>query len=161
MKPCNAYFFLLVAFVSLMALGCKRKKVNERLYNEIITSDLTFYKSKDTIYSAKGGSPHGSFKLKFNAIASSVLGSDGKLPQGVSFPEGSLIVKEAYNGNELVLYAIMKRELDSKFSKDDWVWAEYEPNGEVVYNVSLKGKACIDCHKSGLSRDLVRAFDLH
>lgn len=157
----NTYLILVLSLSSLLIYACKRKKVNERLYEETISSDLTFYNSKDTIYSAKGGSPHGSFKLKFNAIANAVLGADGKLPQGSSFPEGSLIVKEAYSGNELVLYAIMKRELDSKFSKDKWVWAEYEPNGDVVYSVSLKGKACIDCHKSGLSRDLVRAFDLH
>lgn len=146
---------------SVLYVSCKKKKTNEKLYEDSTSSDLSFYKGKDTIYDAKGGSPHGNFKLKFNSTAVASLGADGKLPVGGSFAEGSLIVKEVYSGNELTLYAIMKKDSKSKFASNKWVWAEYKPNGEIVYNVSLRGKACTSCHSSGTTRDLTRSFDLH
>ncbi|MCC6372771.1 MAG: cytochrome P460 family protein [Bacteroidia bacterium] len=146
---------------SILYISCKKKKTNEKLYEDSKSSELSFYKGKDTIYDAKGGSPHGNFKLKFNSTAVASLGSDGKLPVGGNFNEGSLIVKEVYSGNELTLYAIMKKDSKSKFASNKWVWAEYKPNGDVVYNVSKDGKSCTSCHSSGTTRDFTRSFDLH
>jgi hypothetical protein len=152
---------ILAILSSTFYVSCKKKKTNEKLYEESKASDLTFYKGKDTIYGAKGGSPHGNFKLKFNAAAIASFGNDGKLPAGGSFKDGALIVKEVYSGSELTLYAIMKKDSKSKYAKNGWVWAEYEPNGDVYYNVSDKGKGCTGCHSTGTSRDFTRSFDLH
>lgn len=152
---------IIILATSVFYVSCKKKKTNEKLYEDSKSADLSFYKGKDTIYDAKGGSPHGNFKLKFNSTAVASLGPDGKLPFGGSFSEGALIVKEVYSGNELTLYAIMKKDSKSKFGSNKWVWAEYKPNGEVVYNVSLQGKACTSCHSSGTTRDLTKSFDLH
>lgn len=152
---------LLIVSLAFSDVSCKKKKTNTSLYDESKGAELSFYKGKDTIYSAAGGSPHGNFKLKFNATAFSKLDASGKLPSGTSFDNGSLIVKEVYTGNTLTLYAVMKKDSKSKFSSKDWVWAEFEPDGKVYYNVSKKGEGCVSCHSTSTNRDYTRSFDLH
>lgn len=152
---------IIVLATPVFHISCKKQRTNERLYEESKSSDLTFYKGKDTIYGAKGGSPHGKFKLKFNATAVASLGADGKLPVGGSFSDGALIVKEVYSGNEITLYAVMKKDSKSKYASSEWLWAEYKPNGEVFYSAASEGKSCTGCHSSGTSRDFTRSFDLH
>jgi hypothetical protein len=100
---------ILAILSSTFYVSCKKKKTNEKLYEESKASDLTFYKGKDTIYGAKGGSPHGNFKLKFNAAAIASFGNDGKLPAGGSFKDGALIVKEVYSGSEPAISFAIKR----------------------------------------------------
>ena len=141
--------------------SCKKKKTQEALYEESRAADLSFYKGVDTVYAAAAGSPHGSFKLKFNAKARSMLDASGKLPVGASFGNGALIVKEVYSGNTLTLYAVMKKDASSKFSSNGWVWVEYEPGGKAHYSVAKKGENCVSCHSSSTHRDLTRSFDLH
>jgi len=151
-----------VAFLALTVLifSCKKRKLNSSLYEEAKASGLSFYKGKDTLWGPAGGSPHGPFKLKFNSTAASALGSDGKLAQGSSFPNGSLILKEAYSGSSLSLYVIMKKE-SSKFSTNGWLWAEIEPDGDTKYSVGEKGASCKSCHSNSTNRDYTRSFDLH
>lgn len=67
-----------------------------------------------------------------------------------TFPEGSVIVKDGYNGAELALTAIMEKR------SDGWYWAEYSAAGEPAF--SGHPHVCIDCHSSG--SDYVRAFAL-
>lgn len=154
--------FLIVSLmgVALAIPSCKKKSLNEDLYEESKAPELTLYQGKDSILSPAGGSPHGPFKLKFNATAVSQFGSDGKLPTGGTFKEGALIVKEIYSSGQLSLYAVMKKE-DSKFSASGWLWAEYEPDGKTIYSVGKKGKDCVSCHSGSPDRDLTRSFDLH
>lgn len=152
-------FFLTVILISVF--GCKKKKTNEALYNASIATDLSFYKGKDTIYDPKGGSPHGYFKLKFNQTAINALGADGKLPIGETFPEGSVIVKEIYASGAISLYAVMKKDRNSKFASHKWVWGEYSPSGKTVVSVNGEGKECVSCHTNGTTRDLTLSFDLH
>lgn len=157
-------FHLIIYFITITILltsSCKKKKLNEDLYEEAIASELVLYQNKDSILSPAGGSPHGPFKLKFNTTATSQFGSDGRLPIGATLKDGSLIVKEIYAGGKLSLYAIMKKNSDSKFSTNGWLWAEYEPDGKVKYSVGEKGKSCISCHSSTSNRDLTKSFSLH
>lgn len=162
MKTNTAIFTaLLLLTVAFFYTSCKKKKTNDKLFDESQAAGLSFYKGKDTIYSAKGGSPHGSFKLKFNSIALADLGGDGKLAQGGQFREGAVIVKEVYNGNQPVLYVVMRKDRKSKFAAYRWVWGEYKPNGDVVYDASKKGEACINCHTVTNARDYTLSFDLH
>lgn len=62
------------------------------------------------------------------------MGPDGKLPERASFSEGSLIVKEFYENNELALYVVMKKDSKSNFASNAWVWVGHKPNGDVGYN---------------------------
>lgn len=152
----GAFFFVALIVFS----ACKKEKLNEGLYEESKSADLVYYQNKDSILSAAGTSPHGMFKLKFNSLAVSQFGSDGKFPAGGTFQEGSLIVKEVYSGGALTQYAIMKKD-DSKFSAGGWLWAEYAPDGKAVYSAGEKGKSCTGCHSGNSNRDLTLSFGLH
>lgn len=161
MKSKTIVAAVIITALAIMDVSCKKKKTNTNLYEESKDPGLLFYKGKDTLYSPAGGSPHGTFKLKFNAAAVSQLDAAGKLPPGSSFSDGALIVKEVYSGNTLTLYAVMKKDSKSKFSSKGWVWAELQPNGKVRYNVSKKGEGCVSCHSTINHRDFTRSFDLH
>ena len=115
------------------------------------------YHDPNTFLSPAGGSPHGIFKLRFNKKAQSVLDGTGKLPVNSSFPDSSLIVKDAYdvvNGN-IILYAIMYK------LKGSWSWAEYQPDGKVSHSIFNSSSDCISCHNASPNRDQARSFDLH
>jgi hypothetical protein len=144
----------------ITSLGCKKKKMSQNLYEEATDPGLVLYQNKDSILSAAGTSPHGSFKLKFNAQAVSQFGADGKFPAGNEFEIGSLIVKEVYTNGSLTQYAVMKKD-DSKFAGNGWLWAEYDPEGDVVYSIGEKGGSCVGCHSGNPNRDLTISFDLH
>lgn len=67
-----------------------------------------------------------------------------------AWPEGSVIVKDGFDGSELELIAIMEKRADG------WYWAEYDDDGDPDY--SGHPDICTDCHRSG--SDAVRAFRL-
>lgn len=159
MKKSVLIIFTLVSTLIILH-SCKKKKLNKNLFEEATASDLVFYQNNDSILSPGGPSPHGPFKLRFNSTTASQLGPDGRFPTGNTFASGSLIVKELYSGNTLTLIAVMKKD-DSKFAANGWLWAEYEPDGKIKYNINEKGKSCIGCHSEPLNRDYTKSFDLH
>lgn len=119
------------------------------------TTGKVYYQNSAVLPPA-GGSPHGNFRLRFNSKAASVLDGSLELPVGQTFPDSSLLVKEAVdNANNLTLYAVMYKY------KGNWQWGEYYPGGSVIYTTSLNGAVCISCHSAGANRDLVRTFDEH
>ncbi len=123
-----------------------------------ITTDTAgkVYYQNSAILPPAGGSPHGNFRLRFNSKAASVLDGSLELPVGQTFPDSSLLVKEALdNTNSLSIYAVMYKY------KGGWLWGEYYPGGNVIYSTSLNGPVCISCHSAGANRDLVRTFDEH
>lgn len=68
-----------------------------------------------------------------------------------SWPVGSIIVKDGYEGGELTLVAAMEK------LEGTWFWAEWDADGTSVYSGRAADVAtCTDCHQSG--SDLVRAF---
>jgi hypothetical protein len=67
-----------------------------------------------------------------------------------TWPEGSIIVKDGFDGSDLEIIAVMEKR------SDGWFWAEYDSEGDPDY--SGHPDICIDCHKSG--SDGVRAFGL-
>lgn len=154
------FYFTLVLSLFILLSNCKKKRISEDLYEEATASDLVLYQGKDSILSPAGTSPHGPFKLKFNSLAVSQFGSDGKFPAGGTFQKGSLIVKEAHKDGALNVYAVMKKD-DSKFAGSGWLWAEYDTDGKVIYSIAEKGKSCIGCHSGTPNRDLTISFDLH
>jgi hypothetical protein len=83
------------------------------------------------------------------------------LPAGGSFADGSVIVKEIREAGETTLLAVLMKETDNPYAAGDWLWAEYRPDGTVVFSINRRGDGCISCHsrEQGLRNDLVRTFE--
>ena len=67
-----------------------------------------------------------------------------------TWPEGSIVVKDGFDGGDLDIIAIMEKR------DDGWYWAEYDNDGDPDY--SGHPDLCIDCHRSG--SDSMRGFGL-
>jgi len=155
-----SYLFILSCIV-IAAYACKKETDTDRaLYDETIQSGYVYYQNA-ALLPGLGNSPHGSFKLRFNAIAAAALDSTGELPVGSTFPDGSIIVKDVYSGSNITLYAVMKKDASNSDAGDGWLWAEFEPNGKTIISTSKKGNSCIGCHSGNTNRDLTNTFDLH
>ncbi len=90
--------------------------------------------------------PHGdAVDIYVNDVVADVLASSAALDV---WPEGSVIVKDGFDGSDLELVAVMEKR------SDGWFWAEYDSDGNPAY--SGTPEICIDCHASG--DDGVRAF---
>jgi hypothetical protein len=92
--------------------------------------------------------PHGgAVDIYVNDRVSEVLALAEPL---VSWPVGSIIAKDGFDGSDLELIAVMEKRADG------WFWAEYDSDGDPFY--SGRPEVCTDCHRSG--SDFVRAFRL-
>lgn len=98
---------------------------------------------------------HGPFKLRFNNIAFKALLDSGRLPLNAVMPEGSLVVKDVYEGGSIGLYAIMYKHSGS------WLWAEIKPNKEVLFSVTKNSDLCVSCHSQAGNRDFLRTFSYY
>ena len=125
--------------------------------------DYTYYKNDTTIQATSEETERAHdnlMRVRFNKIAASALNGEGKLPEGSSFPDSSIIVKEIYSdkNSPTEILAVMVKLKNAGNSAKDWLWGEYSPSGNVEYSVSKKGKVCVSCHKPG--DDYVRLFDI-
>jgi hypothetical protein len=156
--------FIFIGILFTLTASCKKDKTDTSadtaLFNEVTAGGFTFYQNGN-ILSAAAPSPHGSFKLRFNATAAGVLDSTGEFPAGNSFPAGALIVKEVYSGTSLRMYAVMKKDPSNGNAGNGWVWAELNTDGSTEFSTGKKGDGCISCHSGSPNRDLTRTFDLH
>ncbi|MDH5675361.1 MAG: hypothetical protein OEZ06_24785 [Myxococcales bacterium] len=101
-------------------------------------------------YEERRGSnaPHGDkVDIYINDVLAEALASGESLER---WPNGSVIVKDGFDGGDLELVAAMEKRLTG------WYWVEYAAGGEAIYSGSPE--TCTDCHKSG--DDYVRAFEL-
>ncbi|HKP61036.1 MAG TPA: hypothetical protein VJV78_30105 [Polyangiales bacterium] len=90
--------------------------------------------------------PHGDKVIIYiNDLVATALASSEPI---ASWPEGSLIIKDGFDGPSLEIVAVMQKR------STGWYWAEYAPDGDASY--SGQPQLCIDCHGSGA--DYVRAF---
>jgi hypothetical protein len=161
----NKFFSLHTILIAIIFFSsCKKDKTDtdtdEALYNEVKASGYTYYQGGNILAGAPA-SPHGNFKLRFNSVAQTVLDSTGELPAGVSFPTGSMIVKEVYDGSSLHLFAVMKKDPSNTNAAGGWLWAELNTDGSTNFSTGKKGDGCISCHSNSPNRDLTRTFDLH
>lgn len=91
--------------------------------------------------------PHeGAVDIYVNDVVARAL--DAKTPI-TAWPEGSIVVKDGFDGDDHELTAVMWKRADG------WFWAEYF-GGDSKF--SGKPDTCISCHQSG--EDFVRAFPL-
>jgi hypothetical protein len=144
--------------------SCKKDKTDtdsdNKLYSEVKAAGYTFYQN-GAVIPAASQSPHGPFRLRFNAVAQSALDSTGELPAGSSFPNGSIIVKEIQSGGNTSLYSVIKKDPSNGNAASGWIWAEFNTDGSAHYSTGKKGDGCTGCHSTSPNRDLVRTFDLH
>ena len=138
--------------------------IDSILYVESSAASEQFlpYQNVDSIRPSSAFTAHADFfKVRLNAKARSVLGADGRLPTGKSFPEGSIIVKDLYSEKTGArkLVAIMKKESANPYSNQNWLWTELLGDGGAYVTVKDKGAQCVNCHSQN-SRDFVRVFDL-
>ncbi|MFT3769206.1 MAG: cytochrome P460 family protein [Minicystis sp.] len=91
--------------------------------------------------------PHGdSVDIYVNDVVAAALEA-GPI---TAWPEGSRIVKDAFDGDEVTAVAAMEKRATG------WYWAEWSAAGAAKYSGSPG--LCTGCHESG--GDFVRAFPL-
>ena len=127
------------------------ESTDKMLYDMSKSSNgFTWYKKSDVLLNKSSGSAHGLpfLKTRYNTVAATKLGGAGKIMEGVSFPEGSLIVKELYdNSTKLIRYAILYKKSNSPDADaKGWVWGYINADGGIVEAASKKGSSCIGCH---------------
>jgi hypothetical protein len=94
------------------------------------------------------GAPHGgAVDIFVNDVGATALASTTSI---TAWPEGTVIVKDGYDGSTRTIVAAMEKR------KDGWFWAEWDGSGDSKY--SGKPSTCVDCHARGA--DYVRAFPL-
>lgn len=149
----------------MFIISCKHEPqtaLDSLLIDKIKNESFTYYQGDNSVLSPRGDSPHGLFSVKFNSIAQSDLGNDGRLPQDSTFTQGAFIVKEVFNSNgKLDIYAIMYKDSSLAESNQAWIWAEYSKKFKTEISSSEAGASCVSCHSGSTNRDLVRLFDLH
>jgi hypothetical protein len=164
------FIYLILAFLTFLpVISCvyhdldppsSSLETDRGLFEEINEAGFEYYQGGNILTPASA-SPHGNFKLRFNAEALSSLDATGELPEGGTFAEGSVIVKEVHVNNVITVYAVMKKAASDASAGNGWLWSEYSPNGGVLYSIAGKGNGCISCHDDLPNRNLVRTFDLH
>jgi hypothetical protein len=149
--------FVFLVFTSAMIFdACKHEaepqvSVDTQLYNMATeTSGFTWYKFSDTFLgqSSQSGHQESFLRTRYNDIAANHLDGDGKVQSGITFDEGSLIVKELINnGTEVATYAVMYKKPNHEFADaDGWVWGYIYGDGSTRISASEKGQACRSCH---------------
>ncbi|MBP1647644.1 MAG: hypothetical protein H6Q30_1089 [Bacteroidetes bacterium] len=134
----------------------------------LITRDQPFaryglFPNADSVVSGtlNGSSAHQpEVRVLMNSTAIRAL--PGGLPQeGLSFPDGSVILKEVRTGGVASLYAVLYKEVDNPLAGGGWLWAEFRPDGAVVFSIERRGAGCISCHsrEDGPRYDHVRTFE--
>ena len=142
----------LVAGLCVSATGCTDDQDPEgaaTLYDELQAADYRSWarapgyekrRSSDTSHA-------GEVDIYVNDVVATALASGEPLE---AWPEGSLIVKDGWDGSDLDQVAAMEKR------SDGWYWAKWDGEGSSLF--SGKPEVCTDCHASG--DDSVRSFGL-
>lgn len=146
-------FFATVLGLALVAAGCSDDGNDEpekakALWDEIHAIDYRSLARAPGYETRKPSSgPHGgAVDVYVNDVVTKALATPGT----TAWPEGSLVVKDGWEGTSLAYVAVMKKQGGA------WFWAEWEGDGSTKYSGSPD--VCTDCHRSGA--DFVRAFSL-
>ena len=142
---------LLVGFSSCNKAKNLHEDDKEMKDAAISTDGFSWYKNSDDILAKSEGSGHSYpyLRTRYNSTASSVLTADGKVEDGATFPEGSVIVKEFYLDDMSTLdrYAVMYKKASSENADDaGWLWAYVEADESIAYSSTEKGGSCMGCH---------------
>lgn len=151
MRVTSAFFALALA-VAGAAAGCgddQRPEEADALWKRIHDEGYRSWSRAPGYESRReSGAPHGDMvEIYVNDVVVQALASAKPLDV---WPDGSLIVKDGWSGDELELVAAMEKR------GADWFWAEWDGEGSSKY--SGKPALCTDCHEAG--SDYVMAFSL-
>lgn len=99
-------------------------------------------------------------RVSLNPAAIGSLTAD-TLVAGTSFTRGAIVLKEIREGGATALVAVMMKDPASPDAAGGWLWAEYKPDGTVVFSIRRRGDGCVPCHsrEQGPRNDLVRTFE--
>ncbi len=159
----NKKFSLSIICIAILLVCCTKQigtnpalaYSDKALLDSAKNQKYSYYKNNPNQLLSGIHGPHGSFKLRFNSIAYSVLTDNGKLPIGSVFPEGSFIVKDVYTSGTISLYAYMYKHNGA------WLWGEAKSNGEFVAKIKDGATLCVGCHSQSGNRDLAVAFNFY
>lgn len=140
-----------VASLSSCSKDDKLEGIDKELYDMASsTSGYTWFENSSAYLDKSSGSGHNfpHLRTRFNATAASRLDSTGRIFADTTFPEGSMIVKELYDGSKgLERYAILyKQSNNSNADANGWVWGYINSDETVAVSATEKGNACIGCH---------------
>lgn len=142
-------------FIFVGLSSCKHETITNDINWELYemaqqTDGFTWFKFSSASLPKSSGSGHSEPKLRtrFNEIATTMLDSTGRVIDGITFPEGSFIVKELLNDDDsLERYATLLKDSENAYADaNGWVWGYLYPDGKVIIKAEDKGKACIGCH---------------
>jgi hypothetical protein len=145
----------LFGILILVFISCKKEDEAEGTDKELYdmaknASGFTWYKNTDELLNKSSGSGHSQpfLRTRYNAVAATKLDSLGKVMEGTSFADGSLIVKELYSdASTLDRYAILyKKSGHADADSRGWVWGYINADGTVAVPASEKGSSCTGCH---------------
>jgi hypothetical protein len=99
-------------------------------------------------------------RVSMNSTAFDAL-LGGRLPEGESFPDGSIIVKEVIMDGRATLLAVLVKDRSNPLAGHGWLWSELQPDGITVYSMRNRGEGCVGCHSrdEGPRHDLIRTFE--
>lgn len=140
---------------------------DETLFRFISRTDpFTSYVLFPNVDSVTSGTLNGStahqplVRVSLNARAFGAL-SNGSLPTGSRFPDGSVVFKQIITNGQTTLFAVMRKDNANPLSANGWLWAEYHPDGTAAISATRQGSACVGCHsrEQGPEHDFVRTFE--
>jgi len=156
MKTYRYHFgIILISLMLIVITNCKKDEIASGTDKDLFsmakeTTGFVWYKNTSTLLPKSDLSGHSEafLRTRFNSTASAMLDANGKVQTAITFPEGSLIVKELYSSQTtLSKYAILYKKSDHiDADANGWVWGYLQANGTVVEPASNKGSACISCH---------------
>ena len=98
-KPIVVVSLLLI--ITATITSCKKNKMAKKTDKELldmakVSSGFVWFKNSAELLDKSAGTGHSQpfLRTRYNAIAATVLDSANRIKTGISFPEGSLIVKE-------------------------------------------------------------------
>jgi hypothetical protein len=137
-------------FAAALLLGCGDNQDPagaQALWQDIHDQDYrTFAHAPGYEVVRDSNAPHGGRVIIYvNDVVTDALAAGQPIE---AWPQGSLIVKDGFDGTDLELVAVMEKRAAG------WYWAEYGADGDASYSGSPG--VCTSCHSSG--DDHVRAF---
>ncbi len=141
----------LLALLPVLLLGCRNMDRDgaEALWDEVHEyAYRTWQRAPGYPTRTASSTSHGNMvDIYVNDILADTLASGEAL---TAWPEGSVIVKDGFKGDDPLLVAIMEMR------DDGWYFAEYEPDGHIDF--SGRPRTCLKCHGDDTGAAGVLAF---
>jgi len=152
------FFYLAIIFIPLLGCNKARGTDGELLSMAKETEGFVWFKNDNSILDVTVGSAHPQplLRTKYNTTAATMLDSNYRVTEGITFPDGSLIVKELYDDQTTIgRWAILYKQSGHKDADaTGWVWGYINGSGSVAAPAEDKGQACISCHSQSGNIDM-------